>query len=61
MFCPECGTPIFSSAAGGGQPVYIRVATARQRDELPPQTQYWARSAQPWLADLGSLPKFEKQ
>jgi len=61
VFCPECGTPIFSSAAEGGPPVYVRVATARQRDQLPPKIQYWFASAQHWLADLNSLPKIEKQ
>ncbi len=61
MFCPQCGTPIWSSALGGGPPLYVRVATARQRDAIPPKAQYWARSAQPWLADLGSLPRFETQ
>ena len=34
MFCPECGTPIYSSSAVGEPPIYVRVATARQRDEL---------------------------
>jgi hypothetical protein len=31
MFCPECGTPILSSAVEGGPPHYVRIATARQR------------------------------
>jgi hypothetical protein len=61
MFCPECGTPIFSSAADGGPPLYVRVATARQRNQLPPKTQYWVRSAQAWVADLRSLPSVEEQ
>jgi hypothetical protein len=61
MFCPECGTPIFSSAADGGQPLYVRVATVRQHNQLPPKTQYWVRSVQAWLADLRSLPSFEEQ
>jgi hypothetical protein len=57
MFCPNCGTPIWSSAADGGPPLYVRVATARQRDALPPKSQNWAHRAQPWLAGLGSLPR----
>jgi hypothetical protein len=57
MFCPRCGTHIFTSANGGGPPRYIRVSTARQRDELPPKMQGWFRSAQPWLFDLARLPK----
>ena len=61
MFCPECGTPICSTAAGGGQHVSLRVGTARQRDELSPKRQIWFRSAQHWLTDLGSVPKNETQ
>jgi len=61
-FCPECGTPIYSGAVGEGPKVHgIRVGTARQRDELVPKTQLWFRSSQRWLADLGSVPKVEKQ
>ena len=33
----------------------IRLGTVNQRDELPPQTQIWSRSAQKWLADLASM------
>ena len=61
-FCPECGTPIYSTAAGDGQKFYgIRVGTVRQRDQLPSRTQYWVRSAQHWIDTLGSIPKVEKQ
>jgi hypothetical protein len=61
-FCPECGTPIYSSIVGEGPKVHvIRVGTARQRDELVPKVQLWFRSSQRWLADLASVPKLEKQ
>jgi hypothetical protein len=61
-FCPECGTPIYSATVGGGPKVHvIRVGTVRQRDELMPKAQLWFRSSQRWLADLGSVPKIEKQ
>jgi hypothetical protein len=37
-FCPECGTPIYSSTMGEGPKVHvIRVGTARQRDQLVPR------------------------
>lgn len=61
MFCPECGTSIYSSLANGDPPYYIRLPTARQRDELPPQKQYWTRSAQRWHSTLVAIPKIEKQ
>ena len=61
-FCPECGTPIYSAAAGDSPGVLaIRVGTIRQRGDLPPRTQYWWRSAQPWVTGLGSLRQVEKE
>src|SRR5262249_40997545 len=61
-FCPECGTPIYSSTVGDGPKVYgIRVGTARQRDQLVPKLQLWCRSSQSWLVGLSSIPKTEKQ
>jgi len=39
----------------------LRVGSIHQRDRLAPKTQYWVRSAQPWVANLGSLPKVEKE
>jgi hypothetical protein len=61
-FCPECGTPIYSSTLREGPKVHvIRVGTARQRDQLVPKVQLWCRSSQGWLSDLGSILKIEKQ
>lgn len=66
-FCPECGTAIFTSDTGASdadnrpKTYRIRVATARQRDQLPPKIQGWHRSAQAWLGDLASIPAVEKQ
>jgi hypothetical protein len=61
-FCPECGTPIYSSTIGDGPKVYgVRVGTSRQRDQLVPKTQLWCRSSQRWLADLGSAQQIETQ
>jgi hypothetical protein len=62
-FCPGCGSPIYAtSSEDDGPKVYsIRVGTSRQRHELVPRAQIWCRSAQPWLADVGALPKSETQ
>lgn len=60
-FCPECGSPFYSTSVGDGPKVYnIRLGTVRQRDELPPKIQIWARSALHWLTDLDTVPKIEK-
>ncbi len=62
VFCPECGTHLYSTSVEGGPKIFrIRTSTARQRDELPPKRQVWRRSAQPWLADLATLPSREQQ
>ncbi len=62
-FCPVCGSPIFSTTVGDGvQPSYtVRVGISRQRDQLPPRRQNWCRSARPWVADIGKIPKNDKQ
>lgn len=61
-FCPECGTPIFSTSEEEGPKIHgIRVGSIRQRDELVPKRQVWSRSEQHWLADLGSMGKTEQQ
>ena len=62
-FCGNCGTPVYSPSPGEGvQPSYVlRVGILRQRDQLMPRRQIWWRSARPWVAQLGELPKQEKQ
>jgi hypothetical protein len=61
-FCPECGTPVYSTTVGDEPKVHvIRLGSVRQRNELVPKVQLWARSAQHWMSDLGSIPKVEKQ
>lgn len=61
-FCPECGSAIYSTTLGDGPKVHnIRLGTARQRDALVPKLQIWARSAQPWLGDLATVGKIDKQ
>ena len=62
-FCPKCGSPIYSTTQGDGvQPSYtVRVGILRQRGTLAPRRQQWFRSARPWVTELGSVPKSEKQ
>jgi hypothetical protein len=61
-FCPECGSPIYSTSEGEGPHVYsLRVGTIRQRRDLRPRAQIWCRSVEPWITDIGTLPKSETQ
>ena len=61
-FCPECASPIYSTSIGDGPKTFnLRLGTARQRAELRPKVQYWCRSAQDWVVDLGPVKKIDMQ
>ena len=61
-FCPNCGTPIYSTTAGQDPKVYfLRLGTVRQRDQFTPKFQIWSRSSQRWINDIGSIRAIEKQ
>ena len=61
-FCPRCGSPIFSAPPGDGPKMYfIRLGTVRQRDQIVPKIQIWARSQQPWTKTIASVQSTEKQ
>jgi hypothetical protein len=58
MFCPECGTQIYSAPVGGtSRTIGVRVGTARQRAELRPKKQYWCGSALDWVEELSSMER----
>ena len=60
-FCPECGTPIYSTRPGDGPKVHaLRLGSIVQRDALAPKLQIWRRSARPWLGTLAAIPAHEK-
>ncbi len=60
-FCADCGTPLWATSPTDQQVFGLRVGAIRQRNELKPKRQVWARSAQGWLSDLGSIARVEKQ
>ena len=61
-FCPNCGTPIYSSPPQGTPGFFgIRVGAIKQRDQLVPKNQIWVRSSQTWTQDLSHMPKTETQ
>ena len=61
-FCPECGSPIYSTSPGDSPKLLgLRVGVLRQRSELKPVRQIWHRSAQPWVKDMDSLPAIDTQ
>ena len=61
-FCPNCGTPIYSTTLGEDPKVYVlRLGTVRQRDQFTPKLQLWSRSARHWVDDISAVPRVEKQ
>jgi hypothetical protein len=61
-FCPRCGSPIYSAPPGDGPKVhFIRLGTVRQRAEIVPKSQVWARSKQAWVDGIGAFRSVEKQ
>ena len=60
-FCPECGTPIYATAATDPQAFGLRVGTIRQRAQLRPSKRGWCRSALDWSMNIESLPQNPKQ
>ena len=60
-FCPECGTPIYSTANVSDPDSYgLRVGTIRERAQLPPKKRGWCRSALDWSINIESLPQSPK-
>lgn len=60
-FCPECGSPLFTSGEGADAEIWgIRLGSIRQRRALTPRRQIWCRSALPWLGTIDTLPAKEK-
>jgi hypothetical protein len=55
-FCGDCGTPLFTSGAGGPDDWGIRWGSIRQRGELRPRRQIWCGSAVPWIDAITGLP-----
>jgi hypothetical protein len=61
-FCPRCGSPIYAGAFDNpSAPFNLRVGVIRQRDELVPKRQVWARSRQSWVDHLDTITRIEKQ
>jgi hypothetical protein len=55
-FCGECGTQLYATEPQSPEVFNFRLGCIDQRAQLPPQRQIWRESAQPWVAELGSIP-----
>jgi len=60
-FCPECGSPVYSTSATEQPKAYsLRVGCLEQRKQLRPARQIWCRSALPWAMNLEGVARSEK-
>jgi hypothetical protein len=60
-FCPDCGTPIYSTAIEN-TPVYIlRLGCLEQKDMIKLEKQIWCKDAFKWSMTLEQIPQIEKQ
>ncbi|RFZ88645.1 GFA family protein [Shinella sp. WSJ-2] len=56
-FCPECGTPLFSTGTGEAAATWgIRWGSINQRADLKPVRQIWCSSAADWFGETAALP-----
>src|SRR5258707_13032181 len=55
-FCPECGSPLFTSGEGGPDDWGICWGRIRPRDRPKPGRANWCRSAGPRINGLPELP-----
>lgn len=57
-FCPECGTPLFTSGDAHPEFVSIRFPTLDSTAEFRPVLDIWASSAQPWVCSNPEIPQY---
>jgi hypothetical protein len=61
-FCPNCGTPVHSSADTDDPQSYsLRVGCLKERAQLAPKKRNWCRSALAWAQNVSVLPANETQ
>lgn len=61
LFCPECGSPLFTYDLATPDAYGLRVGCIDQRRQLVPSKQIWCRSALPWAMDIAALPRREEE
>lgn len=60
-FCPDCGTPIYSTTVIDPQIYGLRIGTLKQKAALKPTSMGWCRSMQGWVTNLEGIARFDKQ
>jgi hypothetical protein len=57
VFCPNCGSPLYTYDADDPRDHGLRVGCIEERHALPPRSQKWCRSALAWTQRLDGLPQ----
>ena len=60
-FCADCGSPLYTHAAGDPRTYGLRVGCITARSALVPRKQIWCRSALPWAQDLTGIASRERE
>ncbi len=61
VFCPNCGSPLYTYGLGNTETYGLRVGCIEQRRELIPRNQSWCRSALEWAMNISDLPRQERE
>jgi hypothetical protein len=61
VFCPTCGSPLYTYDADQPRGYGLRVGCLAQRRDLVPTKRLWCRSALPWSQDLRGLAQREQE
>jgi hypothetical protein len=56
VFCPNCGSPLYTHALARTQTYGLRVGCIDERQDLIPNKQVWYRSALSWVEHLAAMP-----
>jgi len=59
-FCPECGSPIYTSSPRHPEYIYVKAGTLDDPNLVKPAHQNWAASAVQWSKIDDTLPAFTK-
>ena len=61
QFCPECGTPLFTSAEARPHVIGVRAGTLDDPNVVAPAVTIWTSSAPRWACIADSIPRVERQ
>ena len=60
-FCPNCGTPMFSSTEARPHLIFVRAGTLDDPEMAQPSITIWTAQAPSWGCISSALPRVERQ